>query len=322
MEKNANNKIHLGDKYYRFLGDEEEPQIIRIIKMKNTNTFVVEEEKSGDKYKIDKSVLDDFTKLIPDGYISFAIVNLEADLKDTIIALYRQDDLRDGNTVPFAACRQNIFDLFSNQIKRKEFGGDDIHYVGMSMSKDTVPEGVQYEMILACNGVSDYYMVSVYIDDSLDKILSLVREKKYDIILQTLKNKMTATNIYGNCTTLRQLLEENGFMYDFHSAFKITEVPFEVKIMEETNEIIPEQRIIIEDILKVEMFKTYILKYDKGIDLKKIQREHILISDLNDNLYVLAYDKGAYINRYYQQHIKDKRDVVAMLKYRKNNGNK
>lgn len=308
--------IYLGDKFYKYIEETDTVEIMRIIKMKNTETFIIENEETKQKYKISKEkLLAEFTRLKPDGYISFAIANLQDNLKDVIVALYRSKDLSEGEQLPYAACRQNIFDLFSNQIKKES--NQNITYIGVSMSKDTVPENTPYELILACNGMTENTMVATYIDDTLDILLSMVRESKYDIVLQTLANNITDTNIQGSCTTLRQLLTENNFMHDFYKGFDIIKFPIEIEIIEETSELIPEQRIILEDYLKVEMFKTYIIEYDKEINLNKIERNHVLISDKNDKLYVLAYDKGEYINRTYHQNIKDKRDLLTMLKYKK-----
>lgn len=307
-------KIYLGDKFYTYEPQNNKFDIYRVVRIKNLDSFVLQHEETKETIKATSDFIKtNYTKLKPDGYISFAIVDLQDGIKDTIISLYRLKDLESGEQLPYAACRQNIYDLFTNQIKEKNKT-----YIGVSISKDTVPEGTPYEIILSCNGISYNSMVSVYIDDTLDKILPMIKEDKYDLVLKTLKNNMSDNTIFGNCETLRQLLIENNFMYDFYNAFNIIKIPLDIEVIEETSEIIPYQREILEDYLKIEMFKTYVLEYDREIDLDKIQREYVLISDINDKLFVVAYDKGNYINRYYQQNIKDKRDVITMLKYRKN----
>lgn len=308
-------KIYLGDKFYVYNEEKSEFETFRIIRIKNTDSFILQDEQTKEKQTVTSQYLkDNYIKLKPDGYVSFAIVDLQDGIKDTIISLYRIKDLESGEQVPYAACRQNIYDLFTNQIKDKYKT-----YIGVSISKDTVPEDTPYEMVLACNGISYNNMVSVYIDDTLETMLSMIKEDKYDLVLKTLKNNLSDDSIAGSCETLRQLLVENNFIYDFYKAFDIVKIPFDIELVEDTYELIPYQREILEDYLKTEMFKTYVLEYDKEIDLKKIQREYVLISDKNDKLFVVAYDKGKYINRYYQKNIKDKRDVVTMLKYRKIN---
>lgn len=307
-------QIYLGDKFYKYIEEEDRIEIVRIIKMKNTETFIIEREDTKDKFKINRDrLLSEFTRLKSDGFISFAIVNLQDNLKDVIVSLYRSKDIDNKVALPYAACRQNIFDLFSSQIKREGINSD-VTYIGISVSVDTIPEDTPYEMVLSCNGIIENTMVSVYIDDTLDSILSMIRESKYDLVLKTLNNRLSDPKIVGSCESLRDLLIYNNFMYDFHKGFNIVKVPFKVEILE-SYEILPEQRIYLENDLKVEMFRTYTLEYDKEINLNKIEREYILISDVNDKLYILAYDKGKYINRVYQQNIKDKRDILTMIKY-------
>ena len=307
-------QIYLGDKFYKYIEEEDRIEIVRIIKMKNTETFIIEREDTKDKFKINRDrLLSEFTRLKSDGFISFAIVNLQDNLKDVIVSLYRSKDIDNKVALPYAACRQNIFDLFSSQIKR-EGVNNDVTYIGISVSVDTIPEDTPYEMVLSCNGIIENTMVSVYIDDTLDSILSMIRESKYDLVLKTLNNRLSDPKIVGSCESLRDLLIYNNFMYDFHKGFNIVKVPFKVEILE-SYEILPEQRIYLENDLKVEIFRTYILEYDKEINLNKIEREYILISDIDDKLYILAYDKGKYINRVYQQNIKDKRDILTMIKY-------
>lgn len=307
-------QIYLGDKFYKYIEEEDRIEIVRIIKMKNTETFIIEREDTKDKFKINRDrLLSEFTRLKSDGFISFAIVNLQDNLKDVIVSLYRSKDIDNKVALPYAACRQNIFDLFSSQIKREGINSD-VTYIGISVSVDTIPEDTPYEMVLSCNGIIENTMVSVYIDDTLDSILSMIRESKYDLVLKTLNNRLSDPKIVGSCESLRDLLIYNNFMYDFHKGFNIVKVPFKVEILE-SYEILPEQRIYLENDLKVEIFRTYVLKYDKEINLNKIKREYILISDIDDKLYILAYDKGKYINRVYQQNIKDKRDILTMIKY-------
>lgn len=309
-------KIYLGDKFYRH-SEDESIQVLRVIKIKNTDLFVLEDEKTKERFKANTLALkEDYTKLKPDGFLCFTIAELQEGLKDVIVALYKRKDLEDGLNIPYAVCRQNIYDLHSSQIIREGYN-ENIQYIGMSMSKDTVPEGVNFEIILACNGISDKYDVSVYMNDKLEDILAMIKVKKFDIVLETLSNNMSSVNVVGSCKTLKDLLEQNKFMFDFHSAFNIHEITVPIETIGDTYELIPEQRIMLEDMLKVEMFKTYVLEYDKEINFSKIERDYVLVSDYYNKLYVIAYDKGAYINRYYQQVIKDKRDVMTMLKYKR-----
>lgn len=307
-------KIFLGDKFYSYNEDLDKVNIIRIVKIKNENSFSFLDE-NGTKKTITKEVIiREYTRLKPDATLSFNIVNLENNMKDIIVALYRTSDLTDGNMLPQCICRQNIVDFFSNQIQKNE----ERMYIGVSVSKETIPEDVDYEMVLACNGIHYTNNVSVYLDDKLDTILSMVNVPKYDTVLKLLHDHVNNTNKFmGYTSSLKQLLKENDFMYDFQKAFNIYRVPFDTIIIEDELEV--GQRRLVEDILKVEMFKTYVIPYDREVDLKKIERDYVLISDTSKNVFILAYDKGEYLNKAYADNIKDKRDAIALLRYKKIN---
>lgn len=302
-------KTNIGDKYYCIL-ENDTLDIIRIMKFKNSETFIC--TRNNEQIKVSKKELEGYTKLKPDGFITFNIVILENNIKDVIISFHRRKDMDAGVNIPYAVCRQNIFDLFSNIVKT-----DETIYVGTSISVDTVPEDVPYNMVLACNAVEHSEIISIYIDDTLENILELIpKRSKYDEILKILHDSLVGNNVQGYTTSVKQLLEENQFMYDFLKGFDIEKVPFEIKENDKHDyELEYNQIVYLEDLLKTEMFKTYVIKFSKEIDLKKIQRSHILISDKNDNLFIIGYDKGAYINRKYKKNIKDKRDAVALMKH-------
>lgn len=309
-------KTLVGDKYYKILEDDS-LDIIRIKRIKNENTFICIDN-TNKEVKLSKKELEDYIKLKPDGYITLSIVELQEKIKDVLVCIHTRKDIDNGIQIPYAVCRQNIYDVFTNAINRD----NNKTYVGCSVSIDTVPADVDYKMMVACNSVLSSNMISIYLDDKYEDILNLIQRKdKYDEILSILYNGILNADVYGYCNSLNQLLKDNNFMYDFHKAFNIEEVDFILEV-ENEYELIPEQRIILEDILKEEMFQTYVLKYDKEIDLNKIKRNYILVSDKKEDVYIVAYDKGEYINRAYRDNIKDKRDAVTLLKFKKKPTNK
>lgn len=298
--------IMIGDIFYK-KDNNGNVDIIRIKKFKNSK--VVSVLRDTELYSMAyNTILNEYTRLNPHGYITFNIVSMQ-DTKDVIVTLTRRNDvIFENDNVPYATCRQNIANLFAEQI----IINSDIHFVGISITKDTTPEDVPYEMVLACDGLISSDTISYYIDDTLDTILSFIKQDKYDNILKT-NNKNIDSNVIGYCNSLKELLIENDFMYDVHTAFTIIEVEFETEILEDGS--LPKnQREYIEDMLKTEMYATYVIKYDKDIDLSEIKRNHILMCDKNNEIYILGFDKGNYINRTYLKYIRDKRDMKLMLK--------
>lgn len=305
-------KILLGDKFYKYNKETDTVKIIRIKTIKNENSFVAYDEKTKEVIRITKQEIFDlgYTRLKPDGCILFTVVLLQDNMKDVIVSLYRTKD--ENNGIPYCICRQNIYDLFANQIQK-----NNIHYIGMSISIDTCPVDVEYQIMLACNGIDKSTMISYYIGDTLDDILSFIKLDKFDIVLKTMYDKIDIRNntIRGYCSNVRDLLTQNNFMWDVLRGYNIYQTPFEIIVIED--QLDPAQRMVLEDMLKVEMFQTYVIKYDKDINLNDIKREYVLVSDIKDNVYIVAYDKGEYINRIYRDNIKDKRDAQLLLKYKK-----
>lgn len=315
--------IFVGTKYYNYKKEKDELEILKVVRIKNQNSLVLKNEKTGEEYRMNPEELESkYTRLKPDAFISFSIAIMKSKtnkVKDVIVAMIRNDD-SDNDGLPYCVCRQNIDDLFSNQINKPIYeDGNIVNYYGASISKDTIPEDVPYEMTLACDEIEYSIMVSYYIGDKLDDILGLIKVSKFDttlVNLATLSDKFKY--IKGYCNSLKELLLLNDFMYDVLQGFNIYKIPFEVEKVNDF-ELNPIQRRYLEDYLKTEMFKTYVIEYDKEIDLKKIQRNYIMVSDINEKIYIVAYDKGEYINRNYRDNIKDKRDAITLLKLKRKN---
>lgn len=307
----AGANVYIGDRFFKKVS-EDNSEDIRIKKFKGVNDVSVVTT-TGKQFKISRDKLaEDYVRLIPDGQLAVSIVDTgkidNKVTKDVLVCLYRTEDLEDGRNIPFAVCRQNIEDFFTTQINNNPY----VQYAGLSMSQATCPDGVEFAMILACNGIIHTTAISVYLDDTLDDILGLINTSKFDETLKEMHDKI-AYNVVGHYPSLRQLLEANEFMYDFLSAYNIHQVPFEVQLINDC-ELYPEQRSILEEILKTEMFRTYVLKYDRDIDINEIQRNFVMISDNNKDVYIVAFDKGQYINETYKKAFKDRRDIVAMYK--------
>ena len=101
-------------------------------------------------------------------------------------------------------------------------------------------------------------------------------------------------NIQGYCSTLKQLLQDNWFMYDFLKGFDIQPITLNLKDKEYLK---GQDLLYMENLLKVTMDSTAIVEYSKDIDLTKIQRDYVIVSDITENIYIVAYDRGEYVVR-------------------------
>lgn len=304
----------IGSKYFTYENGNPTPRVIRLIRIKNIDCFVMRDMVTGEDFKVSKSVLiEKYTRLTPDGYVSFSIVKLDDNANDVMVTFHRNSDMKDGSAEPYAVCRQSIYDLFTNAISNisKDKSnirpvGVDVMYIGTSVSKDSCPDGVDFKVSYACNGVVEMATVAIYMDDTLDDILNFVSLYKFNRELISLKEKMNKVHsevnmgvkYEGYCDSVKQLLTENYFMLDVHRGFKIVDVDFPLDF-NDNFALVDYQVQVIEDIIKCGMTGTCVIRYDKDIDIKNITRNYILVCDGEKKLYVILYNKGEYVNKTY-----------------------
>lgn len=281
--------IHTGSKFFRFIDDSDEPEIIRVLKVNNNKKVVRYLDDAGNKCIMSLSKLDDYKMLKADGMIMFSIVRV-GDIDDVIVSLSK---VPNESNLPYAVCRQSIFDFFSNNTN----GNDNVIFVGVSVSQDTCPANIDFQQILSCNGVEYNKPIVVYIDDTLDDILSLFRHEKFNKVLKDLIEVSNSTFkdkiVTGYCKSISDLLTDNNFMYDFRKCFNIMEIPGSID--PDDNELSKFNIDFLSNELKENITKTYTIKYTKEIDLKSIVRDYVLVSSASDkfsDVYIVGYDKN------------------------------
>ena len=286
-------------KYEENENGEQELILLRLYKVKSKNTFLLR-DKQKNKVVLSKKQLEEFSMLDPQQGV------------DTMCLLYRMKDINDNINEPYAVCRQNIIDPFEMILNNDPY----TTVVGVSISRDTAPEGFDFKSVCIAAGVRDQKINFIYKDDSFEDIMSFVNEELYDKALMIIKDHMDdSDNIKykGFKDSYRSLLVENDFMYDFRRAFDIIRLNLTIdtsinRWTEDGIYKISENEIrTIESLTKHVVISPVLIKYDKTIDLDEIQRSYILFEDLNKELYIVSYDKGEYINREYDS-LEDQRD--------------
>ena len=283
-------KVSLGAKYYN------DNSIIRIIRFKNSETVKVKNLLTNEYTNIKiKDIEDKYILLSPDAAIAFNIVK-NANVEDVIVTCNRaKGDTYDGKPCPYLVLRQNILDLHANIIQTENLSGE---YVGCCVSLDNVPEGVDYNVLTACDELLYYTIVYYYIDDKLDDILECIPSiSKYDSVLNRLnlqycKSKGLNTNVpglNGYCIKLRDLITVNNMMYCIRLGFGI--LPINKTLFIENNRLPLSMREDIEILLSHRILNDFLIEYKKDIDLTKISN-HILICDKDENIFLLKYTKG------------------------------
>lgn len=307
--------ICLGDILYRVKEDNNIEQL-RVINVKSGNVYRLRNEENKVATFTKEEIEKYYTKLVPDGTISFAIVELEQKVKDVIVSLYRTKDMKAGDPVPHVVCRQSCYDFFTNPINNIP----GLLFVGTSVRKDTIPDDTPFQVMLACNEIKYSLNVSYYITDSFQTTLSLFKHDKFDEVLRTLRNNVDTTNVRGYCQSLDQLLMENNFFFDILESFNIKMVPFEVELEGDDllhNDVLME----LEDVLKHKICNETTLPYTKMISIEEKMEElnctkHLIYIDNLGKMYITFYNQGEYVNRSYSN-LDTHEELYAMNKYNK-----
>ncbi len=300
-----NNNSLLGCKYYIY--DNNKPMIFRVVGFQSSDTIVLQNEETKEKFKIlYKDLIDGFTKIIPDGIMCIMTVGIsdKTSLQDVIVAYSTMKHISEKTGIPDIVCRQNINDIF-NFVQTKN-----MTIVGCCATPNSMPEGVPYECMMACDSVNSELFVSTYIDDELDDILSCIRTKKIDSVLNELfeaaiknlnkdeKEKAKKNNIYcGYVPTLKLLLESNTFMSEFYLANGILKLPF--KLFGENSD--PNIGVLsigslmkLQDICEMIFNSHSIVEYKRDINFGMLKNNsYLLLKDTTNKLYVFAYDSDS-----------------------------
>ena len=288
----SSSKIYTGTKFFKYCDEEEDAtlDVLRITREENEKGILGCIDLDGNKYWISRDELtDNYTMLNPDGLMSISIVELD-ESPDIIVSVA---NLKKSDNLPFAICRQSIYDFFTNEMVKDP---DHTMYLGVSVNRKTCPANIDFNLLTTCNSIRETRFIAVYLDDDLDSILGLIRTKKYDDILRkmhvTMNKIYEGMNLIGLNDTLKDLLVELQFMYDFKSCFDVFVLD---DAFEENATTLSDNQL--EQVKKYysinNIARTYVLPYSKEIRLSRTTKKFVLATSSADNykkVYIVAYD--------------------------------
>ena len=303
--------ILVGSRYF-----DDNKEIYKVVKVKNKDTYSLVSLSSGKRFTKSRKELDtEYTLLNPNGYIIVSIVESEIPgrgmQKDVIVALYRskQEGIEATNNLPYCVCRQNIINIFYQMAQSNR-----MFHCGMCISLETCPKDVNYNLTIACDNVSHNIAIAVYMDDVLEDVLKLFKHDVYDTVLKagTINNIGNTTGYVG---TLNELLIQEDFSYDFHRAFGINEVDFEIEYDKETFLLDSLQIEYFENEYSYEMFDAYAIPFDFTIRLKDIQKDYFMVySKPEKKVYIIVYTKGLFYDKNIDDSIKNIRNQSSIIR--------
>lgn len=286
-------KIYSGSKFYRYLDGQDHPEIIRLLNVNYDKGIIKYLDSNGEKKKDSyKFITENFKMLAPDGLINFSHVSMPEGNEDVIVALKAfpktDKEWENMSNLPYSICRQMVADVFASS-----FNPDDPIF-GVSISQDSCPANVDFNLMLACTGLNYTRMVAVYLDDTLDKILSLFDNRIFDKVFETVINPRWQ-DTKGVCKSLEELLRTNNFMYDFRKCFNIKEVPFVITESDiESEQLDDLNTSFLANELKTNISETYLIRYARDIDFSKFKRKYVLVSSADNGfseVFIVGYDE-------------------------------
>lgn len=314
---NKDLRRYLGYKFYKVDKDTDEVHMIRIIKIGDFHNKVTIYD--YDKKKVSTLLIDslsEYIPLTPIGFITFNKVEIKVRkeyVKDVIITLHRNFDVKLGTSTPYAVCRQNITDFFYNLIATKEDHG----YVGVSTTAEECPTNIPYQLMVACDKIDYTVAVNIYIDDTLQDVLYCINHSLFDEVMEenyvthmSMGNKFYNPKLdkrlseHGWCRTLKQLLEENNFINDVDNMRNVTAIDFDLSEFLELEDkegnvysLTKPALLYFSHIFKINAVKTMVIKYFYDIDMSEFNNsKYTLLRDNQGITYIVVYiTEGEYL---------------------------
>lgn len=278
--------------------------ILRVKAIRSKNCFILE-DKIGKTHKLSYNELsDNWIKLMPIGILSIYQVSIGSGNRDVIVTLHRIKDLEINIHVPYIAARQAIINIFAMPFE------NDINRIplGHCMSIKTCPQNVDYSIMYQNEKVIASSIISVYLEDTVDGILKYVNTSNYDNTIKFFKRRFDKYNLKNVGDSLREFLDNNGFLSEFDTAFNIVNVNS-----------LDEEDIIkgIEDKIDHHIHLVNMLKYNESVDLDRIKNrydEYIFIREKETNdIYIIRFDKLDKIIRVPKNQIQYSTELVNMM---------
>jgi hypothetical protein len=287
----------------------------------NPPYVIIRHEDTGETEKIKVEDLKGYTPLEPDGLLTFNIVNVYGEdkkiNKDVVVTASKILNLKIGDNVPYAICRQSITDIFYNMIATTE----DHDMVGLAVNQDTCPANFDFHIMLIASDIPYSEHINFYRNDMLLDLLVMVNKSKFDTVLTNLYETHAKTTRdprlkfkdkdKGWCKTLRGLLIDNSFQTDIDQMLGITAIDFLLEdyiekkplpgVENETyDSLIPElKKWLSYYIAKDNINDITVLEYDHDIDLADFNNsKYFLLRDKSNKLYLVVYTtEGEYLEQ-------------------------
>lgn len=303
-----------GTKLFK-VNEDDSITLIRVTKSLRDEVFLCKDTE-GTKLIFDIETLNEkFIVIRPQACIQFIIgegsgEKSNENIEDVLVMLYRRAEIDTKSKLPFGVCRQTITDFFATALNQDP----SYQYIGMSLTANSIPEGVRMEDVLTCNKIIEQYAIAAYMDDNLNTMISFLgskARKRLDAVIHNAHCNIDRYNkriddmikrgednipykLLGCSRDLKSLLDDNNFMLDFLMGFGIYAVKLDIKsIYTSDGTSVPVTMLPSLSFLVTEnIISGEILKYSHDIDFAYFDQygvKNMIVSDLNNEIYVITY---------------------------------
>ena len=297
--------MRVGLKFQTFEGDNR--VIYRIVRFSNQDKIKIMNVETKEVKTVTSSDLrsSKYVEIYNDAVINFVKTstskNPEENIDDVYIFVHKLSDISADNGMPAMITRQNCYSYHKNQ-----FGFiDGAVYMGDTITTIDKSQYGSIEEICEFSTIDYGFEIDAYIDDTIDSIMELLdhNSNKIMTINLTLRNikKILSSNIIsvkGLCSDIRELMENNNFMFYYRQIFNINTIGWSIILGKESYDeegnivLNPKQIKALEDELGLYISDVIVLEYDYDIDISsKIAMDHVLISDNTGKIFFVAYNK-------------------------------
>lgn len=295
----ANSKYKIGCKYQFYdKFSENDRTLYRLMRLEHNGSSIIFKKCGTDEQliKTPEQVDNTAVEIQPDALLHIMWTKYENNDDDMYVRVFRTDTLNPDKLDDSLAVimRQDCI----SQIKAM-FGGSMKVYVGECLTKDIIfDQETSMTDLYDFDHVEVDMLIYLYCDDTLDDVMSLVGKntKLFDDVFKGLSKKNSDV-VIGYATSLKEFLEENGFIDAFRSIFGIVPIDFPIILGKESYDdddniiLNKKQHSRLEDILRKHIKDVKIIDYDYDLDIRQIVNyPHIMVSDLQEKIYLITYN--------------------------------
>ena len=289
----------LGFKYQIYEGDQL--KIYRLVRHKADNTvMLISESNSKPKYVKQEDLKNKYIRLLPDAFMNIFLTDSDEN-PDVYVCVSKASNIMSNKFAPDSVLRQNCVNFLNITQDNLNSRLDKIP-VGDTIINNDTNDSKEIVEFMRFNNIDYSASVALYIDDTIDGIISTLPNKVVDKIndqLKHIKSTMESANTMyvGYVSEFRKLLVNNYFLNNYRRLFNIVQVNWQVDLGHKSHnaegDIIlnNEQKMKFENEIRQYVTNIRVIKYDKDIDIANIvSSPHVLISDSDEIIYLIAYD--------------------------------